>query len=209
MYNNLYHAEIGGGYTMRRKVTISAADLRPIGGQIEVAALYDDGEELDIITTTTEAAALAACGELVQRYAEPLQKAITAAGMVPGHKYTLVYLSDFGFPIAERVTFWGLTLTTYAQHADAVRLVYTPYRKRSKRSRLFLGTSSLLVFDGWQELPEAATHDILRDDGAVKVTRSKYSCFAASYIEDAAALMNAPVLIYKAYKSGANGKIYA
>lgn len=208
MINSLYHAEIGGGYTMRRKVTINAADLRPIGGQIEVAALYDNGDELDTITATTEAAALAAFNELVQRYAEPLQKAVTAAGLVPGHKYTLVYLSEFGFPIAEKITYHGLTLTTYAQHADAVRLTYTPYRKRSKRSRLFYG-SSLLIFNGWQDLPETATHETLRDDGKVKITQSKYSCFSASYIEDAAALLHDPVLIYKAYKTGVNGKVYA
>ena len=27
MFNSLYHAEIGGGYTLRRKVIINAADL--------------------------------------------------------------------------------------------------------------------------------------------------------------------------------------
>lgn len=208
MINSLYHAEIGGGYTMRRKVTISAADLRPIGGQIEVAALTDDGDELDMITVTTEIAVLAAFNELVQRYAEPFQKALTAAGLVPGHKYTLVHLGEFGFPIVEKITYHDLTLTTYAQHADVVRLTYTPHRCRSKRSRLFCG-ESLLIFDGWQDLPESATHQILRDDGKVKVTHSKYGCFSASYIEDAAALLQNPVLIYKAYQTGANGKVYA
>lgn len=198
MINSLYHAEIGGGYTMRRKVTINAADLRPIGGQIEVAALTHDGDELDMITVTTEDDALLAFNELVQRYAEPFQKEMSAAELVPGHKYTLVYFSEFGFPVVEKITYHGLTLTTYAQHSDVVRLTCTPYRYRSKRSRLFCG-ESLLIFDGWQDLPESATHENLRDDGKVKVTRSKYECFSASYIEDAAALLQNPVLIYKAY----------
>lgn len=209
MFNSLYHAEIGGGYTLRRKVIINAADLRPLGGQIEVSAIIENGDELNSTTATTEAAALAAFHSMVQQYAEPLQKAVDAAGLVPGRKYTLVYLSDFGFPIAEKITFHGYTLTTYAQHTDAVRLTYTPYRKRSLRGRLFCGSSSLLIFNGWQDLPESATHETLKEDEKVKITRSKYGCFSASYIEDAAALLKDPVLIFKSYQTGANGKVYA
>ena len=209
MFNSLYHAEIGGGYTLRRKVIINAADLRPLGGQIEVAALIENGDELNSATATTEAAALAAFHSMVQQYAEPLQKAVDAAGLVPGRKYTLVYFSEFGFPIAEKITFHGYTLTTYAQHADVVRLTYTPYRKRSQRGRLFCGSSSLLIFNGWQDLPEQATHETLKEDEKVKITRSKYESFSASYIEDAAALLKDPVLIFKSYQTGANGKVYA
>lgn len=209
MFNSLYHAEIGGGYTLRRKITINAADLRPLGGQIEVAAITENGDELNSTTATTEAAALAAFHSMVQQYAEPLQKAVDAAGLVLGRKYTLVYLSDFGFPIAEKITFHGYDLTTYAQHADAVRLTYTPYRKRSMRGRLFCGSSSLLIFNGWQELPETATHETLKEDEKIKITRSKYESFSASYIEDAAALLKDPVLIFKSYQTGANGKVYA
>lgn len=208
MFSSLYHAEIGGGYTLRRKITINAADLRPWGGQIEVAAITENGDELNSTTATTEADALAAFHSMVQQYAEPLQKAVDAAGLVPGRKYTLVYLSDFGFPIAEKITFHGYTLTTYAQHADAVRMTYTPYRKRSTRSRLFCG-DSLLIFNGWQDLPEQATHETLKEDEKVKITRSKYESFSSSYIEDAAALLKDPVLIFKRYRTGANGKVYA
>ncbi len=208
MFNSLYHAEIGGGYTLRRKITINAADLRPLGGQIKVAAITENGDELNSATATTEAAALAAFHSMVQQYAEPLQKAVDAAGLVPGRKYTLVYLSDFGFPIAEKITFHGYTLTTYAQHADVVRLNYTPYRKRSTRSRLFCG-DSLLIFNGWQNLPETATHETLKEDENIKITRSKYESFSPSYIENAAALLAGPVLIFKRYRTGANGKVYA
>ena len=209
MFNSLYHAEIGGGYTLRRKVIINAADLRPLGGQIVVAAIIENGDELNSATVTTETAALAAFHSMVQQYAEPLQKAVDAAGLVPDRKYTLVYLSEFGFPIAEKITFHGCTFTTYAQHADVVRLTFTPYRKRSMRGRLFCGSSSLLIFNGWQDLPEQATSETLKEDEKVKITRSKYGCFSASYIEDAAALLKDPVLIFKSYQTGANGKVYA
>lgn len=208
MFNSLYHAEIGGGYTLRRKITINAADLRPLGGQIEVGAITENGDELNSTAVTTEADALAAFHSIVQQYAEPLQKAVDAAGLVPGRKYTFVYLSDFGFPIAEKITFHGYTLTTYAQHADVVRMNYTPYRKRSTRSRLFCG-DSLLIFNGWQDLPESATHETIKEDEKIKITRSRYESFSSSYIEDAAALLKDPVLIFKRYRTGANGKVYA
>lgn len=88
MFNSLYHAEIGGGYTLRRKIIINAADLRPLGGQIEVAALIENGDELNSATVTTEADALAAFHSMIQQYAEPLQKLWTPpdwfrAGNIP------------------------------------------------------------------------------------------------------------------------------
>lgn len=208
MINSLYHAELGGGYTLRRKIIINAADLRSLGGGIEVAAIDPTGEELSLATVTTEADALKAFNSMVQQYAEPLQKAVAAAGLVPGHRYTLVYLSEFGFPVAEKITFRGFTLTTYAQHADAVRMEYTPYRKRSARRRMFYNMS-LLIFDGWQDLPESAASVTVREDDKVKITRSKYESFSASYIEDTAQLLKNPVMIYKNYRTGVNGKLYA
>lgn len=208
MINSLYHAEIGGGYSNRQKVVINAADLRSIGEGIEVAAIDDrTGEELYSFLADSEADALDIFKAIVLKYAEPFQRAVFAAGLAPGQRYTLVYLGEFGFPIVEKITFQRLELTTYAQHSDVVRMIYKPYRKSSSYSNLFYN-SSLLIFDGWQDLPEAATVDIIKDDGAIKMTRSKYGCFDARYIEDAAKLLKNPVLVYKAYKTGVNRKTY-
>lgn len=54
-----------------------------------------------------------------------------------------------------------------------------------------------------------ATHETLKEDEKIKITRSKYSCFSASYIEDAAAMLKDPVMIFKSYQTGTNGKVYA
>ena len=208
MINSIRHEEIGGGYTIQRKITLSAADLRPIGGQFEVMALDQNEDELDVIAADNEADALAAFNNLVQKYAGPLQKAITAAGLVPGHRYTLVYLNDFGFPVAQKITFDSTKFTTYAQHSDVVKMLFTPFRKRSKYSQLFYNTS-LMIFDGWQDMDESTINETLKDDGQVKITKSKYSCFSASYIEDLEKVFTDPVMIYKDYKTGVNGKLYA
>jgi hypothetical protein len=208
MLNTIRHEEIGGGYSMQRKITLNAADLRPIGGQFEVMALDSNDNELDAITAPDEAAALAAFDSLVNKYAGPLQKAMNAAHLVPGHKYTIVYLGEFGFPVSYKITFHSMSFTTYAQYGDVVNLAFTPYRKRTLYSRRFY-ESSLLIFDGWQQMDESATKEVLRDDGQIKVTRSKYSCFSANFIEDLEKSFQNPVMIYKNYKTGVNGKLYA
>ena len=208
MKNTLDHEEIGGGYTMQRHITIDAADLRNTCGHIEVMALTGDGDELDSATVTDEAAALAEFNRMLQKYAGPLQKAMNAAELKPGHRYTLVYLAEFGFPVAQKITFDGMSFTTYAQHSDVVKLVFTPFRKRSKYSRRFFNCS-LMIFDGWQDMDENAINETVRETEQIKITKSKYSCFSASYIEDLEKVFKNPVMIHKDYKTGVNGKIYA
>jgi hypothetical protein len=171
-------------------------------------AMYADGEALDTLTAPDEAAARQAFDTLVNKYAGPLQKAMYAAHLIPGHKYTLVYLGEFGFPVSRKITFHSMSFTTYAQYSDVVRLVFTPYRKRSLYSdRFYYG--SLLIFAGWQQLEETAWKDVLRDDGQTRVTKTKYPCFSASYIEDLENAFKDPVMIYKNYKTGVNGNLYA
>lgn len=207
MTDIIRHEELGGGYTMRPHVILDAADLRSIGKQYEVMALNHDGEELEAVTADDEAAAIKEFDKLVDKYAEPFQKAVNAAGLVPGHRYTLVYLSEFGFPVADKVTYHSMRFRTYAQHSDVVELTVTRYRKRSRCSCLFYN-QSLMIFEGWQDMDEDAISDVLKDDGTVKITQSKYTCFSASYIEDLEKVFADPVMIYKNYKRGANGKMY-
>ena len=208
MINSIRHEEIGGGYTMQPKIILSATDLRPTGGQFEVMALDHNGDELDVVTVPNEAAALVEFGKLVHKYAGPLQKALDAAGLIPGHRYTLVYLNDFGFPVAQKITFDSMSFTTYAQHSDVVKMVFTPYRKRSKYSQRFYN-SSLMIFDGWQNMDDSTINETVRETKQVKITKSKYSCFSACYIEDLEKVFKNPVMIYKDYKKGVNGKLYA
>ncbi len=155
-----------------------------------------------------KAAALVEFNKLVQKYAGPLQRAMSAAELKPGHRYTLVYLNDFGFPVAQKITYDNMSFSTYAQHSDVVKLVFTPFRKRSKYSQRFYNCS-LMIFDGWQDLNENAINETIREDEQIKVTKSKYSCFSASYIEDLEKIFERPVMIYKNYKQGVNGKLYA
>ena len=85
--SSLYHAKLGGGYTQRREIIIDAADMREYGESgFEVAALTEDGNELDMERCDTAEQAKAAYDALIQKYAEPLQRTIASANLQPDRK---------------------------------------------------------------------------------------------------------------------------
>ena len=61
-----------------------------------IMAMYEDGEELESKTVSTEIEAIKVFDDLFMKYAEPLQKALYNK-LQEGKRYTLVYLNEFGF----------------------------------------------------------------------------------------------------------------
>lgn len=198
------HEELKGGYTMGRKIIIDACE---IFGEFEIMAMYENGEELESRTVSTEIEAIKVFDNLLLKYAEPLQCALYNK-LQPGKKYTLVYLNEFGFPVAQKITFHSMRTTTYAQYSDVMEMIFTPYRKRTKYRKLIYNCS-MMIFEGWQDLKETDIKETITDNDKVKVTKSKYGCFDSKYIDDLENCFKNPVVIYKNYKTGVNGKIYA
>lgn len=196
--SSLYHAKLGGGYTQRREIIIDAADMSEYGeSSFEVAALTEDGDELDMERCDTAEQAKAAFDALIQKYAEPLQRTIASADLQPGGRYTLVYHNEFGFPVAQKVTFWGYAMRTYAQHSDVVQLTVAYRGGKTQWLKLFIGYEPLLIFRGWQELPGSALWDVKRSSGDATMRVSKYESFSDQYIEDALHILKDPVVIYR------------
>ena len=204
MIRTIKHEELKGVYTMGRKIIIDACE---VFGEFEIMAMYEGGEELACKTVATEAEAIESFNTMLLEYAEPLQKALYNK-LVEGGKYTLVYLNDFGFPVAQKITFHSMKCTTYGQYSDVVEMVFTPYRKRSQYRKYFYNCS-LMIFEGWQELKEEDTHEVLRDNGTVKTLKSKYACFDSRYIEDLEKVFKNAVVTYKKYEFGTNGRVFA
>jgi hypothetical protein len=199
------HAQIGGGYADGPIITIDAAEIFP--GEIEVITLSDD-DELETQIADNDADARRIFSEMLQHHAEPLQKAFSGAGLVPGGRYTIFSLNDFGFPSIQKITFHEMEFTTYAQHRDVVNLIFTPYRKRKRYSKLF-HDQSFISCDGWQDVDESNVKDTLTDSPDIRITKTKYSCFDARYFEDAQKYLTNIIAVYKDYKTGTNGKVYA
>lgn len=204
MTRTIKHEELKGGYSIGKKVIIDAVEAF---GEFEIMAMYEDGTELESIETNTEAEAIKAFDEILLTYAEPLQKALYNK-LEEGEKYTLVYLNDFGFPVAQKITFHSMKCATYAQYSDVIEMIFTPYRKRNQYRKYFYN-DSLMIFKGWQDMKEEDTHETLKDNESVKITMSKYACFDSRYIDDLEKVFKTPVVIYKNYKVGKNGKLYA
>lgn len=198
------HEELKGGYTMGKKIIIDACEIFE---EFEIMVMYEDGEELESRTVSTEIEAIKVFDNLLLKYAEPLQCALYNK-LQSGKKYTLVYLNEFGFPVAQKITFHSMRTTTYAQYSDVMDMIFTPYRKRTKYRKLIYNCS-MMIFEGWQDLKEEEIKETLEDNKSVKIIKSKYSCFDSRYIDDLENCFKNPVVIYKDYKTGVNGKIYA
>lgn len=200
------HEEIGGGYSGKRKIIIDACQLST--GEFEAKALDVNGNELDGDEAQDEDSIIDIFHTLINKYASPLQKAVYGSGLVAGGKYILAYCNDFGFPVAQKITFERLNLCTYAQFSDCVELIFTPYRKRSKYRKI-LHDSSILVFEGWQDLPENFGYTVERETEDCTVRKSNYTCFDSRYIDDIEKVLKNPIVAYRNYEIGVNGKIYA
>ena len=201
----LWSQHLFGGNCRRQEIAVSAAE---INGEYEIMALRTrDGEELENTKAATEEEAKKAYDEMLLHYLGPLQqevfKADLAGKLVPGEKYTLFCLNDFGFPVAQKITYKSYEFTTYAQYDDVIDLYFVPARKRSMYHQL-LHETSFAIFKGWQEIKK---ENVMVSEGIWE--RGKYGCFDSRYFDDGLKLLKNPVVIYKKYETGVDGKTYA
>lgn len=202
----MYHQEIGGGHTVKHTIIVNAAEIA--ANEYEIMALRDDGEELECITLHNEAYVKQAFDDMLVRYLEPLQKAVFDAGLIPGGRYTLFYLNDFGFPVAQKITFECYKFTTFAQHSDVAILEFKPYRKQ-KSYRMTIYGRSFAIFKGWQDYSRESYTVTDKSSENIEYIRTKYACFDARFFDDGIKVLKDPVMIFKDYKTGVNGKIFA
>lgn len=189
----LKHVELKGNYK-NKKIIIDACQIS--ANNFEIMAMYEDGEEINCKISTTKVETIAAFDTMINKYAEPLQKSIYNAGLVKGEKYTLVYYSEFGFPVADKITFDSFEFCTYAQYSDCIKMIFTLYRRRKIYQKYFYNTS-FLIFEGWQELKEEDTRNIICNNATRKVTASKYDCFDSRYLDDIEKILKNPIVIYR------------
>jgi uncharacterized protein YdhG (YjbR/CyaY superfamily) len=110
-----------------------------------------------------------------------IQEQFEKADIQKGEKLTLFYISDWGSIVTSRITFDNVTNSSYAQYDNAVKLTFTPERKRKLHYKYFYST--LLVFKGWHSLPETVLNHVEESNG-MRITKSKYhSCDHKQYDE--------------------------
>jgi hypothetical protein len=110
-----------------------------------------------------------------------IQDQFKKADIQQGDKLTLFYIGGMGSIMTDRITFDSVTNTTYAQYNNAVKLTFTPERKRNLHYNYF--HSELLVFKGWHNLSDEVLNNVEVKNGYV-ITKSKYhSCDHKQYDE--------------------------
>lgn len=195
----------GGGNTIKRKLII---DLTELNGDYWVAAHNENNSVIFYRNIHKEySTAIAEWSRLAEKNAEPLQREFMAAELTEGEHYTLVYLSEWGFPVVEKITYHSFAYSTYAQYSDVVKLSCTPYRKRSRHTKYVIGDRELMIFKGWQGLTDKNSFLFEHTEaGKIRVLRSKYSCHDGRYLDDLRKAFRNPVLIYR---KNTESKIFA
>lgn len=202
----LHYAVIGGEYSNTPKTEIETVKITDA---VFVTTVYEHGTgERTRKDADTLEQAERDFTEARGRYLQPLQAAAFSAGMVGGGKYTILHYTEFGQLVAQKIRFHGMEPTTYAQYGDAVRITCTPFRKRGKHVWT-LYNKSFAIYEGWQDLPESATMETLRETPEIKVQRWKFSCWDANGFMACKGILKNCLVVYEDFKRGANGKMYA
>jgi len=124
---------------------------------------------------------LKGCMYRLLKEVDGIQEQFKNADLKQGQKVTLFYISDFGSILNKMVTLDSVEYTKYAQYENAVKLTFTPKGKRKKYYNYFYST--LLVYDGWLELPQSVLHEVSESNDFV-ITKTKYlSCDKKQYDE--------------------------
>lgn len=140
--------------------------------------------------------------------AEPLQQAILSANMEEGKKYTLVYIDDFGFPVADKITFIGAIPCQYAQYTDAIKMAFKRARKRNAIAKYFYNCS-IAIYEGWHDLKKEDSFNKTSETAEVTCYMSKYTAFDSKYFSDAVEKFGKPLAEHRNFRTGTNGKVYA
>ena len=141
-------------------------------------------------------------------HAEPFQKVLLSAGLKSGKKYTLVYINEYGFPIAQKITFKKMYPCQYAQYTDAIGMEIHEYRARHDSIHYFYNCS-LAIYEGWKELKREDISECVVNNYNMQVWKSKYCAFDARYYEDAVKVLGKPIFDYRNFKiRKSDGKVF-
>jgi hypothetical protein len=111
-----------------------------------------------------------------------IQDQFTNADIQQGEKVTMFYISDWGSIVTNRVTFDSVENKAYAQYENAVKINFTPEKKRQIHYKYHYST--LLVYKGWYSLPDTVLNHVEENNNGIRTTRSKYSsCDKKQYDE--------------------------
>lgn len=122
---------------------------------------------------------LKSCMYRLLKEVDGIQEQFKNANLQQGQKVTLFYISDWGSIVDQQITLDSVEYTKYAQYDKSVKLTFTPKGKRKKYYNFF--HSTLLVYNGWLELPKDVLHSV-EETSDFTITKTKFlSCDKGQY----------------------------
>ena len=114
-------------------------------------------------------------------------------------------MNEFGFPVADKIVFKGVSPCQYAQYTDAIKMTV---RRARKRSDVYINfyDCSMAIYEGWKDLPEEVANEKIGEH----LRQSRYGCFDARYFEDCVKYFGKPIVEYRNFKvRESDGKTFA
>ena len=144
----------------------------------------------------------------MKEFQKAIAELVVSGKLVPGNKYTLVYLNDFGWPVSQKITLYSTQETSYVQYDDAVLFVFKPYKKRKLYQQCFCNCS-LAIYDGWLDLDRHVGYQVEKR-GEVTIRKSLYDCFDARFFTDSIESLGEPMFEYRHFTvRESDGKVFA
>jgi len=104
-----------------------------------------------------------------------------------GQQYTLLVMSGFGIgAIAMRITLEDVKVSAYAQYPESVQVIFKQKGKRALQGMRFHGSTSVAVWNGWQDIDTNAFTAPTISNGFV-CRSGRYLSFDSRYLTDAIA----------------------
>lgn len=110
-----------------------------------------------------------------------IQEQFKNADLKQGQKLTMFYISDWGSIVTNRIILDKIEYKKYAQYDNAVKITYKPQGKRNLYYSYHYST--MLVYDGWLELPVTVLHDVKQTEDFVMTSTKYASCDKKQYDE--------------------------
>jgi hypothetical protein len=101
-----------------------------------------------------------------------------------GHRYTLVKLSDFGFPYSACLELVESKTEPYAQHRETMLLTFKLKGKRNLRQLRIFERDNYLIYEGWIAVNTEMFVEELPGVAGLVVQKS-LRCFSTEYFDRA------------------------
>lgn len=102
-----------------------------------------------------------------------IQDQFKDAELQQGEKITLFYIGDMGGLITSHIIYDKFENTSYAQHRNAIKLIYKQPRKKGLYGQHFY--SDMLVYRGWQELDQNVLYNDQSENEYCTITTGRFS----------------------------------